>query len=198
MRDDDDRAFAAQPRDGGEHPLLRGAVERARRLVEQEDRQACRERATDRDPLALAAGDGAIRRRARRRRRTPRAPPRRGRRGRATHARRRCRAPARDRARARAPPARRGRRSRRACRRERAHPEGPRRRASPSARRRPREILVAPRNRAFACHLEAEKRAEQRRLADPGRAHDRRDLTGGENGAREARARHVFRRGLSR
>ena len=59
MRDDHDGALAAQARDGAQHALLRSGVERGGGLVEQQHRQARRERARHRDPLALATA-GAL------------------------------------------------------------------------------------------------------------------------------------------
>jgi hypothetical protein len=49
-------ALVAQPPDQGEDPGLRGDVERAGRLVEDQQARRDGERAGDRDPLALPAG----------------------------------------------------------------------------------------------------------------------------------------------
>src|SRR5213082_133039 len=59
VRDEEDRrpALGSDPRDEGEH-LRRGlGVERTGRLVGEEKPRAVRERARDRDPLALATGE---------------------------------------------------------------------------------------------------------------------------------------------
>src|SRR5690606_387573 len=55
VRDDDRRAVLHQPLERLLHGALAFRIERARRLVEQQDRRVLEERAGDRDALALAA-----------------------------------------------------------------------------------------------------------------------------------------------
>src|SRR5580692_12851424 len=56
VRDQENRALAAQTRDREEHRRLRLGVEAARGFVEQEDRQTGGDRARQGDPLPLPAG----------------------------------------------------------------------------------------------------------------------------------------------
>ena len=173
MRDDDDGTLAAQPCDRREHPLLRAAVEGAGRLVEEEHRQARRERATDRDPLALSARHGAI-----------------GDEDRIADGRDEtaCAELVEDARRvsvvvlvlvlvARAEYDVRDER----VAEDRCILRDPGERSLLRPHAAPGEVLVTPRDRALAWRLETEQRAEERRLADPGRADDGRDPPGREN-----------------
>src|SRR5688572_31289374 len=57
MRDDDGRAVAHQPLERLLYQSLALRIERARRLVEQQDRRVAQDRTRDRDPLTLTPGE---------------------------------------------------------------------------------------------------------------------------------------------
>jgi diacylglycerol kinase family enzyme len=167
MRDDDDGALAAQPRDGREHALLSEAVERARRLVEEEHREARRERTCDGDPLALAARDCAL-----------------GHERSIAHGRDEAlgaelREEARHELRTLVRRSAVVLRAEHDVRDERIGEHGrvlrdPRERPLVRADAALRQHLLTPRDRACTRHVEAEQRAHQRRLADARRTDDRR------------------------